>query len=73
MPLLLWAAAFLWSVRVFGIRRYRYFANSPDSARQAIVRIGRRKADQLFWAAGFWAAGILTVVVAWLHDAANAG
>jgi len=73
MPLLLWSASLVWSARVFGIRRYRYFANSPDSSRQAIVRIARRKADQLYWVTGFWVAGMITAVVALIHDAVSAG
>jgi hypothetical protein len=73
VPLLLWSASLVWSARVFGIRRYRFFANSPDSSRQAIIRIARRKADQLYWATGFWAAGMLTAVIALIHDAVSAG
>lgn len=73
VPLVLWSGSLVWSARVFGIRRYRYFANSPDSSRQAIIRIARRKADQLYWATGFWVAGMITAVIALLHDAVSAG
>ena len=69
LPLMWWSGAVLWALRVFSIRRYRYFSNSPDSARKAVVRIARRKSDQLFWAIAFWAAGVLALVCAIVYDA----
>lgn len=64
VPMIFWAVAFFWSVRVFSVRRYRYFANSPDSAREAVMRIARRKSAQLLRALVFWAAGLIAVIVA---------
>jgi hypothetical protein len=68
LPPFWWSGSIAWALRVFSLRRYRYFANSPDSARKAIVRIARRKADQLFWAIACWVAGVVAFVCALLHD-----
>jgi ABC-type spermidine/putrescine transport system permease subunit I len=67
MPLFWWSMAAVWGIRVFTVRRYRYFSNSPDSTRKAIERIGRRKAEHLYWAVGFWAAGVLTTLCALIY------
>ena len=64
IPLIAWSGAIFWSLRVFSVRRYRYFSNSPDSARQAIVRIARRKNRALHWAVGFWVGGVVTFLFA---------
>ncbi|GAB4327947.1 MAG: hypothetical protein Kow0074_23580 [Candidatus Zixiibacteriota bacterium] len=63
VPMLAWSLSALWSLRVLSVRRYRYFANSPDSARQAIVRIARRKKRHLTGAIVFWCAGIVAFLV----------
>ena len=68
LPLVWWTGSIVWALRVFSLRRYRYFSNSPDSARKAIVRIGRRQGDQLFWAIACWVAGVIALVCALLRD-----
>ena len=67
MPLFWWSLSGVWALRVFTVRRYRYFSNSPDSTRKAIERIGRRKTEHLYWAVGFWAAGVLAVFCALVY------
>lgn len=64
LPLLAWSLSAVWSLRVLSIRRYRYFANSPDSTRQAIMRIARRKKRQLTEAIVFWCIGIVAFMAA---------
>ena len=64
LPVLIWSAAIVWSLRVLTMRRYRFFANSPDSSRQAIMRIARRKSHQLFWAVVLWCAGVVAFAAA---------
>ena len=64
LPLISWSGAIFLALRVFSVRRYRYFSNSPDSARQAIVRIARRKNRALHWAIGFWLAGAVLFLCA---------
>ena len=68
LPIAWWTGSIAWALRVFSLRRYRYFSNSPDSARKAIVRIARRQADQLFWAIACWVAGVMAFVCALLRD-----
>lgn len=68
LPIVWWTGAIIWALRVFSLRRYRYFSNSPDSAQKAIVRIARRQADQLFWAIACWAAGVLAFICALLRE-----
>ncbi len=67
IPLVAWSVAIFYALRVFSVRRYRYFSNSPDSARQAIVRIARRKNRALHWAIGFWAGGVMMFLIALLY------
>jgi len=64
LPVIAWSGSIVSALRVFSVRRYRYFGNSPDSARQAIVRIARRKNRELHWAVGFWVAGVVTFLCA---------
>jgi len=68
LPVMWWTGSIIWALRVFSLRRYRYFSNSPDSAQKAIVRIARRQADQLFWAIACWAAGVLAFVCVLLSE-----
>lgn len=68
VPLVLWSLSIVLSLRVFSLRRYRYFANSPDSAQQAITRIARKKSRHLHWAIGLWAAGAVVLIVALILD-----
>ena len=68
LPLVWWSLSGIWALRVYTVRRYRYFSNSPDSTRKAIERIGRRKAEHLYWAAGFWAAGVLATLCALVYS-----
>ena len=68
LPVLWWTGSITWALRVFSLRRYRYFSNSPDSAQKAIGRIARRQADQLFWAIACWVAGVFAFVCALLRD-----
>ncbi|HEX9750944.1 MAG TPA: hypothetical protein VGB22_06655 [candidate division Zixibacteria bacterium] len=63
-PMIWWALSGLWALRVLLVRRYRYFANSPDSSRRAIERITRRKIEDLYWAIGLWAAGVISLLCA---------
>jgi hypothetical protein len=67
IPLIAWSGAIFWSLRVFSVRRYRYFSNSPDSARQAIVRIARRKNRALHWAVGCWVGGVVMFLCALVY------
>jgi hypothetical protein len=69
LPLFWWTGSITWALRVYSLRRYRYFANSPDSSRNAIVRIARRQADQLFWAIACWVAGVIALACALLREA----
>ena len=62
-PAILWALAVLYGAAVLLLRRYRYFANSPDSSRLAFQRINRRKEAFLFRAFVLWAAGVAAVLV----------
>jgi hypothetical protein len=64
LPLAAWSVSSVWSLRVLSIRRYRYFANSPDSARQAIMRIARRKKRQLTETIIIWCIGIVAFMAA---------
>jgi hypothetical protein len=68
LPLVWWSLAAIWALRVFSVRRYRYFANSPDSAHKAIMRIGRKKTEHLYWAGGLWAAGVLSLLCAVVYE-----
>ena len=61
-PAVLWVVAVFYGMLVFLMRRYRYFANSPDSSRLAFQRINRKKASYLFRAFTFWAVGVLAVL-----------
>ena len=63
LPAVLWAVAGFYGSLVFLVRKYRYFANSPDSARLAFRRISRKKAKYLYRAFVFWFAGILAVMI----------
>lgn len=67
LPVIAWSGSIVSALRVFSVRRYRYFANSPDSARQAIVRIAHRKNRELHWAIGFWVAGVVMFLIALLY------
>ena len=71
LPLGWWTIAMAWALRVFSLRRYRYFANSPDSAHKAVMRISRRKADQLFWGIACWVAGVVAFSVAITYQLLN--
>ncbi|MFC1475689.1 hypothetical protein ACFLQW_01650 [Candidatus Zixiibacteriota bacterium] len=62
-PAILWAVAVFYGMLVFLMRRYRYFANSPDSSRLAFQRINRKKASYLFRAFTLWAIGVLAVLL----------
>lgn len=64
IPMILWTLAAIGALRVFTVRRYRYFANSPDSTQQAVTRIARKKLQQLYWSTGLWAFGVLFLVLA---------
>lgn len=64
LPLVLWTLSAVGALRVFTVRRYRYFANSPDSTQQAVTRIARKKIQQLYWSIGLWAFGVLFLLVA---------
>jgi len=64
VPMLLWTLSAIGALRVFTVRRYRYFANSPDSTQQAVTRIARRKIQHLYWSIGLWAFGVLLLIVA---------
>jgi hypothetical protein len=68
LPVFWWTGSITWALRVFSLRRYRYFSNSPDSSRKAIVRIARRQSDQLFWAIACWIAGVVSFICALLRD-----
>ena len=68
IPLILWTLSAVGALRVFTVRRYRYFANSPDSTQQAITRIARKKLQQLYWSIGLWAFGVLFLVLALLLE-----
>ncbi len=68
IPLVIWTASAVGALRVFTVRRYRYFANSPDSTQQAITRIARKKLQQLYWSIAFWILGVLFLVVALLLE-----
>jgi hypothetical protein len=62
VPLVLWAAAVYCGSMVFLVRRYRFFANSPDSSRLAFRRITRKKSTHLTRAYIFWLAGIVATM-----------
>lgn len=64
LPLVFWSLSALWALRVFTVRRYRYFANSPDSTREAVMRIARKKTQHLYWSIGLWAVGVASFIVA---------
>ena len=64
VPIILWTLSAIGSLRVFTARRYRYFANSPDSTRQAVTRIARKKIQQLYLAIALWAFGVLFMILA---------
>jgi hypothetical protein len=68
LPLAFWSLAVIWTLRVFSVRRYRYFANSPDSTQKAVERIGRKKMEHLYWAVGFWVAGVLSLICALIYE-----
>ena len=68
LPLVFWTASILWALRVFVVRRYRYFANSPDSTQQAVARIARKKIQHLYWAIALWAAGAMALIVALINE-----
>jgi len=63
LPAVLWLASVLFGTMALLIRRYRYFANSPDSSRLAFRRINRRKASYLNRALVCWTAGVLAVLL----------
>ncbi len=64
LPVVLWSAAVFFGVLALLIRRYRYFANSPDSSRRAFQRINRRKARYLIRAFICWFAGVVVILAA---------
>lgn len=68
VPLGLWSLSAIGALRVFIVRRYRYFANSPDSTRQAVARIARKKIQQLYAAIALWAFGVLFLLLALLLE-----
>jgi hypothetical protein len=68
LPLVFWTASILWALRVFTVRRYRYFANSPDSTQQAVARIARKKTQHLYWAIALWAAGAAALLLALVFE-----
>jgi len=63
LPAILWAVALYYGSSVFLVRRYRFFANSPDSSRLAFRRLVRTKARHLFRAFVFWFAGVAALIV----------
>ncbi len=68
LPLVFWTASMMWALRVFTVRRYRYFANSPDSTQQAVARIARKKIQHLYWAIALWAAGAVALIMALVYE-----
>ena len=68
VPIVLFTLSAIGALRVFTARRYRYFANSPDSTRQAVTRIARKKIQQLYWSIGLWSFGVLFLIVALLLE-----
>ncbi len=62
-PCLLWGVSSVYGLRTFLIRRYRYFANSPDSSRLAFKRIVRRKIRNAIWSFIFWLAGAAVLLM----------
>ncbi len=64
IPMIAWTLSAIGALRVFTVRRYRYFANSPDSTQQAVARIARKKIQQLYWSIGLWAFGVLFLILA---------
>ncbi len=64
IPVFLWTLSSVGALRVYTVRRYRYFANSPDSTQQAVTRIARRKIQHLYWSIGLWAFGVLFLILA---------
>ncbi len=68
IPIVLWTLSTIGALRVFSARRYRYFANSPDSTRQAVTRIARKKIQHLYWSIGLWAIGVLFMILALLLE-----
>lgn len=64
LSLLFWTFSAVVALRVFIVRRYRYFANSPDSTQQAVMRIARKKIQHLCWSIGLWVFGVLFLVLA---------
>jgi len=63
VPAVMWTMATCFGALVFLVRRYRFFANSPDSSRLAFRRITRKKARYLYRAFAFWLAGVLAVLL----------
>jgi len=63
LPAILWAVAVFYGALILLGRRYRYFANSPDSSRLAFRRINRKKAQHLNRAFAFWLTGVVVVLV----------
>ncbi len=61
-PVVFWTLAVFHGALVFLVRRYRYFANSPDSSRLAFRRINRRKRRYLYRAFALWFLGVLAVL-----------
>ena len=68
LPLGWWTLTAVWALRVFTIRRYRYFSNSPDSAHKAIERLTRKKTEHMYWATGLWAAGMISLICAIIYE-----
>ncbi len=66
VPCVLWGVSSVYGLRTFLIRRYRYFANSPDSSRLAFKRIVRRKIRNAVWSFVFWLAGVGALLIAML-------
>lgn len=68
IPIILWTLSAIGALRVFTARKYRYFANSPDSTQQAVTRIARKKIQQLYWSMGLWAFGVLFMILAMILE-----
>jgi hypothetical protein len=68
VPAILWAVAAYFGLLTFLVRRYRFFANSPDSSRLAFRRIARKKAQHLFRAYVFWFAGVVASMAIWFFS-----
>ena len=75
-PIFLWLTSLFFALRIFKSRRYRYYSNSPDSAKETFQKIASFKYRNLnlayfFLCFSFIVAGI--GIVYWLYIGSTSG